>query len=462
MSWRDYLIMLLHIGAEIEHGLMVEYLYAAYSLGGDQVPPEHEATVKRWQNEILTVAREEMGHLLSVQNLLCLLGGPVSFERRDFPWDTPFYPFPFRLEPLSLDSLACYVYAEMPPDDALDTERWANLASGCEFRREDAAQIRKSVFKRAGRRHPHHVAELYGLIIEIVSDASRIRDEEFRPESYPCQASWDDWGRGYAPPPERPTGKPRAPLATARQGRLIIAAMATRTEAIAALKEIAGQGEAPQFRRDGNDEPSHFARFVKIYQEFEGVVKRKPWTPVRAVPTNPTTFPDDTDVRATATIRAERSRLWAELFNLRYRILLTCLTHSYRLARAPASGHTPRGVVLHRVFGEMYNLKTIAGLLMRLPLGDESGVMRAGPPFQMPYTLELPLEEADCWGLHLDLLTSASSLCQRLLDGKPGAPPNDLAFGADYLRTLCDLDRQSRVWVEQLLTGLHANEARHL
>ena len=105
MSWRDYLLMLLHVAAEIEHGLMVEYLYAAYSLGGDQVPPEHEATVKLWQNEIVTIAREEMGHLLSVQNLVTLLGGAVSFERRDFPWDTPFYPFPFRLEPVSLDSL---------------------------------------------------------------------------------------------------------------------------------------------------------------------------------------------------------------------------------------------------------------------------------------------------------------------------------------------------------------------
>jgi len=26
MEWRDYLIMLLHIGAEIEHSLMVQYL----------------------------------------------------------------------------------------------------------------------------------------------------------------------------------------------------------------------------------------------------------------------------------------------------------------------------------------------------------------------------------------------------------------------------------------------------
>ena len=35
MTWKDHLVMLLHIGAEIEHSLMVQYLYAAYSLGGE-------------------------------------------------------------------------------------------------------------------------------------------------------------------------------------------------------------------------------------------------------------------------------------------------------------------------------------------------------------------------------------------------------------------------------------------
>ena len=40
-SGRDYLGFLLYIDAEIEHGLMVQYLYAAYSLGGPQVPEEY-------------------------------------------------------------------------------------------------------------------------------------------------------------------------------------------------------------------------------------------------------------------------------------------------------------------------------------------------------------------------------------------------------------------------------------
>ena len=42
---RDYAIFLLHVAAEIEHSLMVQYLFAAYSLGGPNVPEgRHNAT----------------------------------------------------------------------------------------------------------------------------------------------------------------------------------------------------------------------------------------------------------------------------------------------------------------------------------------------------------------------------------------------------------------------------------
>ena len=32
MTWKDHLVMLLHNGAEIEHSLMVQYLFAAYTI----------------------------------------------------------------------------------------------------------------------------------------------------------------------------------------------------------------------------------------------------------------------------------------------------------------------------------------------------------------------------------------------------------------------------------------------
>ena len=106
LSPHQYAILLLYIAAEVEHVLMVEYLYAAYSLGGPQVPVEHRAQVAQWRETILGIAKEEMGHLLTVQNLLRCLGGPLNLDREDYPWDSAFYPFPFRLERLTRNSLA--------------------------------------------------------------------------------------------------------------------------------------------------------------------------------------------------------------------------------------------------------------------------------------------------------------------------------------------------------------------
>jgi hypothetical protein len=72
-SWRDYVVMLLHVAAEIEHSLMVEYLFSAYAFGGPQVPSRFRKSVRRWQEIILGAAKEEMGHLMTVQNVLTAL-----------------------------------------------------------------------------------------------------------------------------------------------------------------------------------------------------------------------------------------------------------------------------------------------------------------------------------------------------------------------------------------------------
>ena len=114
MSWRDHLVMMLTSGAEIEHALMVQYLFAAYSINGDQESEEDRAMVEGWRTSILTVAKEEMGHLLTVQNMLVLLGAPINLGREMMPWDHQFYPFKFSLEALSKERLQCFIYAEMP------------------------------------------------------------------------------------------------------------------------------------------------------------------------------------------------------------------------------------------------------------------------------------------------------------------------------------------------------------
>lgn len=441
MSWRDYLVYLLHIAAEIEHALMVQYLYAAYSLGGPQVPTEARSKVAGWRAGLLTIAREEMGHLLSVQNLLCLIGGPITFQREDYPWDTPYFPFPFRLEPLTRTSLACYVYAEMPVEiTAAPGRRLAKRYR--EFEEKDKARIVKEVTKLAAG-HPHQVASIYDAVIQLLGDTKEIPDSCFDPTTMGRQASFDDWGRNYRPAPRYldPEGS-LIKEANARVPRVIVAPMVTRTQAIAALQDIAGQGEAPELGLP-NKEPSHFDRFLEIYDEFETV---DGWTPARDVPVNPHTGFGSS--RERAAIENPQSRLWANLFNVRYRMLLTYLTHTYRLAPDSPRPQQPdvRGTVIHRAFGEMYNLKAIAERLVELPLGSARSEKRAGPPFEMPYTLAMPVEDVNCWRLHRENLIASQALCADLA-------PSSTGDAARYLAGLGELDRQALAWVNSIISG---------
>ena len=102
-------IGLLQLAAEIEHALMVQYLYAA-----DSIDPANDQ--RNLARKLRKIAIEEMGHLGTVQNLLLLLGGPQAFhmQRDVIRRNSHLNPIPFVLEPVSRLSLAKYVAAEMP------------------------------------------------------------------------------------------------------------------------------------------------------------------------------------------------------------------------------------------------------------------------------------------------------------------------------------------------------------
>ena len=468
MEWRDYLIMLLHIGAEIEHSLMVQYLYAAYSLNDRTGSARQRKKVGEWRNLILTVAKEEMGHLLTVQNLLCLLGGPVCFKRFNFPTDTPYLPFPFRLEPVSAKSLAWYVYAEAPED-------WQTLLRTHSRNRrvrveDDIKMVANIVGEQVVTGHAHTVGQVYGRILEVISDPVRIPDSAFRADTYVHQASWDDWGRGYAPPPARPgeTKPPKVPMG--ERSNILIMQMATRTEAIAALRQIGGQGESAHLRVKESDEPSHFDRFLELLDEFQR--EGNDWNAVHKVPVNPTTIGGRDKPAGSTSIEQKTSLLWATLFNLRYRALLTYLSHTFRLARlVDAQAPNVRGAVMHKIFGEMYNIKAIAGILVRRPLKNPPAPRRAvarlaganksaddaacaAPPFEMPYTTDVPMDEPDCWRRHQDILSSSLEVCRALLTGKDPHGPKLTAAEVKYLMTLQQLDQKSIAWMEIIIGGL--------
>ena len=88
---RKELTYLLCQAAELEHGLMCEYLFAAFSLKSTPGPglrDDQLAAVESWRRVIFAIAGEEMLHWALVQNLLTAVGsapyvaGPICRTRR--------------------------------------------------------------------------------------------------------------------------------------------------------------------------------------------------------------------------------------------------------------------------------------------------------------------------------------------------------------------------------------------
>lgn len=419
-------VQLLHVGAEIEHALMVQYLYAGYSLDPAQPSEEKRTLVKAWRAALLEIAREEMGHLATVQNLLTSIGGPLSFEREDYPIvDAELWPFPLKLEPLTKDSLARYVLAEMPAQEVLVR---LGLA-------QEIAAIERRV---AATGAVHRVGLLYGELLTLFTAGPMIQGPhvtgtiepypfvataDIQADSLPFQVHASAWGLG-------------AP-------QILIETAWDRASALAALTKVSMQGEGPIVPEDipatppPGVAPSHFKRFLEIYRAFP---EQSDWSPSRPIATDPTTAANADASRRITDVEALG---WAKLANLRYRMLLAYLKHSFYI-QAP-SGHptrSPRGALVSWAFGEMYQLRSIAEILMSLPLGPGDSTL-AGPPFEMPYTLSLPQRSGDRWRLHRDLLLAS---CAQVRDIQSQLPSR-----AQYLRALTSADLRTLEQIDVLI-----------
>jgi hypothetical protein len=432
-SPHDYAVFLLHVAAEIEHGLLIQYLFAAYSLGGPQVPPEERETVAKWQSVLLGIAREEMGHLVTVQNLLKLVGGALNFERDDFPWDLPFYPFPFALEPLSRKLLARYVCIESP---TIWPDNWA----------AQKVEVENLAFP-GGASDYKRVGELYDELKKLLGDRDLMPDALFHADTLSFQASFAEWGRGYA-------GGARGAVSPgdAVPDVLILTAYSRKT-ALDALTAVAEQGEAADTDSQTRS-LSHFERFMELYEEFGKT--ESSWSPCRPVISNPRAVGDPDAVPETTYIDNAESRTWARLLNLRYRMLLSYLSHSFRISGndGPSGGLT-RGAVLNRAFGEMYNLRALANILVTLPAGDPSKADRAAPSFELPYSMALPVLERDVWQLHIDLLHASNALITQV-HGTAGSG------GDAFLDSLRAIDAQAITTFGAALRGSPPAGLAHL
>jgi hypothetical protein len=323
------------------------------------------------------------------------------------------------LEPLSRTSLAKYISAEQPanphrPQDVMD-------------------QIHKRAIGATGGMAINRVGVLYHTLVAIFSDPTRLPETDLDGTTASTfQADPDEWGGNDT---------------------LLVRRMAGRAEAVKALQLIGEQGEGPDGTSSGDlSEPAHFDRFFDIYTYFPetdthfGVLE---WQPARAVPTHPNTLADpapEPDIEC-GRITEPTSRLWAQLFNVRYRMLLLDLAHHLHLSGKPSKddGDRPlRELLVEWTFQEMVGfgsagLRGLAQRLTTLPRRPDGGTHVAGPPFELPYTLDLPDRERDRWRLHRTLLDTSAFLIQQL--EQPGSTD-------PILDELKDLDADARAVVE--------------
>ncbi len=440
---RDEVVFLLTAVAEIEHALMVQYLYAAYSVRVVAGDP-HVEQLRMVQDLLTQIAREEMGHLATVQNLLHLVGGPLNLNREHSPYASEIYPFRFKLEPLTLDSLAKYVTAESP------------LVLPGELPDEDMAlleQIRRDAARSNDGHDVQHVGPIFERLVQLFGDV--VADDDFRLDTFGRQARSDDWG--YQP------GSPESGEALIIESFPGTDVDRMRKAAVTAVRKIGAQGEGfDSPPADPSASESHFERFFDIYQRVRqlsaaGAVITWPVAENPNTTSPPREAPGLADMVAAVQeahaskgrISHPRARAWAQLFNLRYRMLLGCFVHFMRLDQelytdvpgAQRGDRTARGLLLIWTFDEMRRVKKIATKLVQLPKDDPPGQLHAGPPFELPYTVNLPEGEPQRWRTHLDTSRAAGRLIRDQL-------PRD-----DFLDDLLRRDEQAQVVMRALAEG---------
>ena len=292
---REALIYMLCEAAELEHGIMCQYLYAAFSLkqseAEDLSPAEAEA-VQRWRKRISHIAAQEMLHLSLVQNLLSAIGAAPHVSRPNFPQPASHYPAGVHLTllPFGEAALRHFMYLERP--EGMDLKDADGLAA---YRRAAPAMQQGDIVPRG-----QDFATVGHLYRSIEAGIARLTEK---------------FGEQWLF-----VGPPRA-QATQQYFRWPeLVAVTDAASAQRAIDEILEQGEGPR----GHWQDAHFGQFVDILDEFLQLRAANPvFEPVRpVVPVNVRPAERETDIPlVTDPLTAQVM----DLFNVTYEILLLML-----------------------------------------------------------------------------------------------------------------------------------------
>jgi CDGSH-type Zn-finger protein/truncated hemoglobin YjbI len=399
---REALIYMLCEAAELEHAIMCQYLYAAFSLKqrpDERLNPTELESVDRWRKTVSHIATQEMLHLALVQNLLSAIGGAPHLTRPNLPQPAGHYPpgVILTLLPFGEDALRHFMFLERP--EGMDIRD----ASGLE------ATSRAAPIMQQGEIVPRlqDFATVGHLYRSIEAGIKHL-----------CGKYRDPWLF---------VGPPKAQAKPQHFGWPQLVEVVDSRSAQLAMDTILDQGEGPR----GHWRKAHFGQFVQILDEFLALKETNPsFEPAR--PVMPATVRPGEGDRTLPLIADVFTASCADLFNVVYEVLLLVLERYF--------AHTEESddeiaTLAQVTLGLMFDaIKPLGSLLTALPVGDHAPGRTAGPSFELFYESDclLPHREA-AWALIEERIREAAAFTERL----------------------CQLDRpEARGTLEQVGAGL--------
>jgi CDGSH-type Zn-finger protein/truncated hemoglobin YjbI len=382
---REALIYMLCEAAELEHGIMCQYLFAAFSLKQSTTEGLTEAeleAVTRWRKQISHVATQEMLHLALVHNLMSAIGGAPHLGRMNLPAQANHYPAGVQLAllPFGERALQHFMFLERPEGMAID----------------DAPGL-----AAAGRAVPLMAV---GDIVPRLQDFATV-GHLYRSIETGLADLAEKFGEQWLF-----VGPPRAQATSANFHWPELIPVTDLASACQAVGEILEQGEGPR----GHWENAHFGQFVAILDEYQQMRAANPaFDPVRPVMTVNVRPIEHGDVPlVTDPLTAQ----CMDLFNVAYEILLLALERYF--------AHTEETddqlqVLADVTLGLMFSvIRPLGDLIPTLPAGPEYPGRTAAPSFELFYESDYLIpHRAAAWALLEERLREAQAFAERCRTG---------------------------------------------
>jgi hypothetical protein len=378
---REALIYMLCEAAELEHGIMCQYLFAAFSLKqreDEGLTADALGAALRWRKAIAHVATEEMLHLALAQNLLSAIGAAPHLARPNLPAPARHYPAGVNLTlvPFGEPALRHFMFLERPEGMELKG------AKGIDAPVHEAVPLLPERDIVPQLQDFATVGHLYRSIehgIDHLAEKFGERNLFVGPPRAQATSDYFHW----------PELVPVTDLASAHR----------------AIDTILEQGEGAR----GDWQNAHFGQFVGILDEYRQLKAAsrhfEPARPVLFATVRPSEH-DDTVPRITDDVTSRCT----DLFNVGYEVLLQIL-HRYfaHTEETDAQLTTLSRAAIALMAGV---LKPLGDLVTTLPVGTEQPGMTAGPSFELFYENDYLLPHRDAaWVLLEERLREAVNFC---------------------------------------------------